>query len=72
MNQVVMINNNFIVAIRSVFSLAVTKIHLSGEQSGCNFLSPPPATLHFPLHILYPALNITMEMKCYTRVFFKL
>ena len=75
MNQGFMINNNFIWAIRSVFSLAVTKIHFSGEESGCSFVCltlPYPQTLTFPLYILYLALNITVEMKCYTRDFFEL
>lgn len=75
MNQGVMINNNFIWAIRSVFSLGVTKIHFSGEESVCSFIYltlPYPQTLTFPLYILYLVLNITMEMKCYARDFFEL
>lgn len=55
MNQVAMINNNFIVAIRSVFSLAVTKTHLSGEQSGCNFV-------RFPRN---PTLPSTHSLSCF-------
>lgn len=70
MNQVVMMNN-FIGAIRSLFSFTVTKIRSSGKGSVCGF-GPPPAPNPFPLylHSLYPALKITMEIKSYTGVFF--
>lgn len=58
MNQVVMMNN-FISAIRSLFSSAVTKICLRGKGYGREFapLLPRPNPLCYYLHILYPALN---------------
>ena len=65
MNQVVMINNNSIEALRSLFSLAV-KICLSekGSGRGSPLSTPHPSYLH----ILCPALNVTVEIKSYTRV----
>ena len=41
MNQVVMMNN-FIGAIRSLFSLVVTKMCLRGKGYGCEFATPLP------------------------------
>lgn len=67
MNQVVMINNNSIEDLRSLFSLAVNKICLSekGSGRGSPFSTPHPSYLH----ILYPALNVTVGKKSYTQVY---
>lgn len=66
MNQVVMINNNSIDAIRSLFSLALTKICLSEKGSGYGspFSIPHPS--------ICPALNITVERKSCTGVYFRM
>lgn len=51
MNQVVMINNNSIDTIRSLFSLAVNKICLSGKGSDTALPPPHPTPSAYSFYI---------------------
>lgn len=65
-----MINNNFI-SVLGLCSFAVIKICLSGKSLDV-VIPPSPNPHQFYLHIPRPVLNITMEMKSYTGVFFEM